>query len=71
MDEYQIVQIIPAGGWHAEFGSEPDQPLVCWALIKYLHGGQAIVGMIGEDETEVSLVIEDDDFEGYVHADGE
>lgn len=69
MDEYHILQIIPADGWHAEFGTEPDQPLVCWALVKTTTGTQQIVGMIGEDETDVRPVTEEEDFEGYVHED--
>lgn len=65
MNEYLLQQIMPATGWSAEMSDGSTEPLVCWAMVRYLDGSQAVVGMIGDDEERVKLVDIEGDFENY------
>lgn len=65
----EILQIIPAPGWHVNTKSTGrSQPLIGWALIKDSQGNTFVRGISasGTEPDLVSIVFEDGDFLGYV-----
>lgn len=67
---FDIRQIMPANGWHAEF-QHGICPLACWALVKWitnLEELQTIVGCVHIDGSPALLPIDPDDqkFIGYI-----
>ncbi|MGB0711987.1 MAG: hypothetical protein ACPGUC_00365 [Gammaproteobacteria bacterium] len=65
MNEYIIQQLLPATNWSAEMSDGSTEPLVCWALVQYRDGTQAVIGMIGDEEEQTRLLDPEEDFENY------
>jgi len=58
----EIVQIIPAEGWGAEFRynhgktiSRITAPLICWSLITEKQVGRKLVGLIAGENGQISF----------------
>ena len=45
-EETKILQIIPAGGWSAQYEEEDDIPLVCFALVQDVDEAGAMTSAI-------------------------
>ena len=67
----EILQIIPADGWYAEFRVEDEDrrfriPLVCWTLLKD-EDGDTFIGGVDADGIGFgdSNVMDDENFVGF------
>ena len=77
MDEFQILQIIPADGWIANFKLPLSKsevwslPLACWALVEFTWAKSStqkkVVGLVTDpcDKGEMTCPENEDDFLGY------
>ena len=80
MDDYRIVQLLPADGWQALFAISDIEllinsgeirythaelePLIAWALVEWPDGRQRVTGLCRE-EYGTSIINEEKDFLGY------
>ena len=71
----EILQIIPADGWYAEFrdgGGAYKSPLACWTLYRDTDGETYIGGATAACIEGGQWCVEDDtDFEGFTRYAGE
>ena len=68
----EIIEIIPATGWHAQFSAlvsgrrdQWTEPVACWALIRRRGGRTAIVGMVRQYDNPELICASDPTFTSY------
>jgi len=69
MRDLKIIQIMPAGGWRAEFTNGKKRetlPLVGWALVED-EDGQLVVGLCtAKEQAYADLCTTSQNFSGYI-----
>jgi hypothetical protein len=78
LEECSIIQIIPADGWKAVWGSPEEEnsetftaPLICWALVEAPDGQRFVTGLDAEPGSTAGFVAGTDNFAGYLGPNGE
>jgi hypothetical protein len=70
LNEYKILQIMPAEGWYAvykwENGDSDMNRITCWGLVEWEDGDRTVEG-VEVDDGETHLCVEYSGFRHYLH----